>query len=556
MRNIILLCLGVLIVGVAGGLIWNLMQQRAPEPPPALSDTHREPTPAVPPAATPPPSPQATSPDPLPMAESVRPLALPYVLKGTVVGPVSIAMIANTDTGAEGKYSEGELLEPGVVVNAINNRQVVLEARGEIVILEMGTDLNGTLPDLSGTWRAEVVDDNGNGVESVDVSLSQSGNELTISVDNSTFSGTLVGLQVQFKGLINDNDATITGSFDPLGTVYKGEMRSLAPEAAQTNEMVMAVTMTRLTQEQIVIDVLKVSREKELLKALRTVYASLKEFAEQNNGIPPRTLEELASKNPDLLNALTQEGTQVTYYNNAFRHDKQVEAIRRSFYAEGTPTVDQLRAMEAALTEVWGGQSPYARPLIRVQDNRTGISISMDGFGSISNENDSRYDSARGNADEPVVRAMIASDQNNMKQLGLVIKMFMNEHDNIMPPGWNSVYPEYLTDMNVLRSPWDAPGEQSYEYLFPTATEESLLQLAADLVNSGQIASEDLGTDNPQALNAQLMSKVPILFNQAELPRTPGRPAARNVLFLDGHVEVVPTSEWNARITPFQQRAG
>jgi hypothetical protein len=129
---------------------------------------------------------------------------------------------------------------------------------------------------------------------------------------------------------------------------------------------------------------------------------------------------------------------------------------------------------------------------------------------------------------------------NNLKQLGLVCKMFGNENKDHLPGGWLMVYPEYLGGPDVLRSPWAPEGTSSYELLFPGETEKRLEELAQQLIDSG-------------ALRAQTVSQsiIPTIAARDNLPADPGQPPARAVAFLDGHVEAVPLAEWDTRIAPF-----
>ena len=87
-------------------------------------------------------------------------------------------------------------------------------------------------------------------------------------------------------------------------------------------------------------------------------------------------------------------------------------------------------------------------------------------------------------ADTPLTTSdiadMRASCANNLKQMGLVLKMFDHEHDGYAPAGWLSVYPEYCTDPRILTSTKDAPGTDSYLYLFPATNVYDMLSDAAE----------------------------------------------------------------------------
>jgi prepilin-type processing-associated H-X9-DG protein len=180
-----------------------------------------------------------------------------------------------------------------------------------------------------------------------------------------------------------------------------------------------------------------------------------------------------------------------------------------------------------------------------------------------------------------------ASCQNNLKQMGLVFKMFANEQKkgkfpmiddrrgNLAPEG-DEIYPEFLADLNVLRCPSDPEAEpigtpqtadgvddRSYFYLgWVVTTEEEGLALL-DAYESLDLAQrdEDLAvpegkgnrggntifrlregierffiTDiNNPAASAVVQSEIPIMWDR------PGRhvPGGSNVLYMDGHVEFV-----------------
>jgi prepilin-type processing-associated H-X9-DG protein len=171
-----------------------------------------------------------------------------------------------------------------------------------------------------------------------------------------------------------------------------------------------------------------------------------------------------------------------------------------------------------------------------------------------------------------------ASCANNLKQMGLVCKMYASEHkgafptiddrrDNLAPEG-SQIYPEYLADLNILRCPSDpdAPAfeepftaddvdDRSYFYLgWVVKTEEEGLALL-DAYEKLDLAKREedieLGdgkvlrrlkegverffiTDiNDPAASARLQSEIPVMWDRLGHHE----PDGGNVLFMDGHVE-------------------
>ncbi len=179
-----------------------------------------------------------------------------------------------------------------------------------------------------------------------------------------------------------------------------------------------------------------------------------------------------------------------------------------------------------------------------------------------------------------------SSCPNNLKQMGLVFKMYANEHGGAYPPlvsvdgTWvvdlRAIYPEYLTDPTILLCPsaperpelqplkealsqsppdWDRAHRliaSQYVYLgwvirneqdflrlltFPHAAPgtdlkwgEEILHWLRDGVEKNFVEEKD----NP-ADAAKQQSRIPVMFDNPAT--TPHSPKGIHVLYLDGHVD-------------------
>jgi prepilin-type processing-associated H-X9-DG protein len=204
---------------------------------------------------------------------------------------------------------------------------------------------------------------------------------------------------------------------------------------------------------------------------------------------------------------------------------------------------DRYMEMEWALEDQWDGRFLImGKPGLSVSSPSLDVRITADRFGRIQ---DAPLNAASSGEDlseamlEMRRKAQMASCQNNMKQLGLVIKMFQLEHEGSMtPPGWHSVFPEYLGHVGILTCPGGEAHTFGYELVFPATMPEFFDDLLAEV--EGFTIEEADGSRIFQ-------NYIPIVIETGECNELGGR----NVTFLDGHVEFVRHEEWDAVVGPY-----
>lgn len=173
-----------------------------------------------------------------------------------------------------------------------------------------------------------------------------------------------------------------------------------------------------------------------------------------------------------------------------------------------------------------------------------------------------------------------ASCQNNLKQMGIVLKMYANERQggkypplSPIPDNWMmdmvAVYPEYVTDLGIFVCP-DSPfaglarfhSPECVSSLFYVYTGFTVLsdEEALALFGSYEEWPELVRTQDSLALYVPVwensdrvyggsQSAIPVVWDRVPLDqsefahhaKTPGC----NVLHMDGHVEFVPYSFYN-----------
>jgi hypothetical protein len=138
----------------------------------------------------------------------------------------------------------------------------------------------------------------------------------------------------------------------------------------------------------------------------------------------------------------------------------------QNFLATKEPSY--LLDLEKELASIWGTNFPGAQKLIKLRNTTYDFEISINTDGRIMIEKKPGSD---GSAVDNTKNAQLrASCQNNMKQLGLVFKMYANEsYNQYIPGGFRQTYPEYVTDLNVLICPGLNDGKVSYTILYPAS---------------------------------------------------------------------------------------
>ena len=181
--------------------------------------------------------------------------------------------------------------------------------------------------------------------------------------------------------------------------------------------------------------------------------------------------------------------------------------------------------------------------------------------------------------------ARSSSCMNNLKQMGLVFKMYANEHREYWPPlspyreNWKAdasvLYPEYLTDLQVLVCPSSpfrqegaftsrgdsgaAPEPRCVSSLFYIYTgymicsDEEALALFEHAGEHWPVQGlRELELDVPEFPDSDRsrgsgQASVPVLWDRVPLREDEFShvPMGINVLHMDGHVKFVPYSHYN-----------
>lgn len=405
--------------------------------------------------------------------------------------------------------------------------------------------LDATEPkSLTGLWSLRIGDDEsgvlidyGNVVMTqtgvlVDAVLADAKGDV-ISSATGTLSGTRLSMEMHAEGMVFTPEGDVAADWD--GIVLRADAPPLDTEFPSGT---IRFELERLDEAGTDQHALEAATRDEV----QAMFDALRAWRAQHGGVypDPNTAKEV------YLAVLPDDDTrrQIAYapvpvalvYPPDLPRAEELAADTR-FYPD-LPLPDRLVRLEGELKSRWnGGVATLLKPVLEVRypDHRIAFhATDADGVVEVRWSDDEEI---------PVAQhaALRASCANNMKQVGLASKMFENAASGYAPPGFDTLYPEFLADPRILRCPTKSGALLSYEILFPAHAHEYLLAIEADYLG---VPIEDFAATNHG------LGEIPYMIENHDCAGRADQ-GLRNVLFLDGHVEVMKPADFEARITPF-----
>lgn len=458
---------------------------------------------------------------------------LPLKLTGTVTGDAPVAILVNELTGRSAGYAPGDEVVEGVTVAEVNRGSVTLDAFGERVTLgQRKVVVRGRKTPLEGRWEVYELREGVRHQFVQHIEIVRDGALVLITADGETYPARarLMGRNLELT--LNDPD--------------EGLMEMAGEFSPDYNECRLTVSVPWKEDVPIPNEILLVrvpeavarcqQAWQDLVNATGKLAKALRSYNKDHDGAYPDTLEALVPGHLESLAFLGEENLNATLTPGM--RAAQLPAPGPSPAAEQEPAAtlaNRWQAYERKLASLgWEDLLLHPQPVLtlRTESPVWESMVTARGFACFGTPEQT----VLADLDEACIGVLREADANQLKQLGLVIKMFANENNNLTPPGWLSVYPEYLTGPGILTSPKDPPGTDSYALLFP----------AMDL--DAMLAGNGADMENP-AGGAKAQSELPVVVNRSDWP---GEEPGRNVLFWDGHVEYVPrtSATWSQRLEP------
>ena len=380
--------------------------------------------------------------------------------------------------------------------------------------------------------------------------FSHSNGEITLVLENSMdMEGTLNGHDATFKGEPYEGMRyALRGTFNPAYTVFKGTGSFTHDKYPRNNSQfeIYATQLSDVDSKPFELAALFDERKGEVYDMADV----LVEFAESNDNKYPRAIRALPKSTRELFEETSEKSVDLRggeHMDPTFtRRVRDVQFFKD--YKTEYPYPDRLVMHDAEMAvEREKGRS---QKVMRVTYDEPKMVFAMDAFGDVQTEEFDRSGLPQRAVSGAQADAMRSSCANNMKQLGLVVKMFENEHEDYSPPSMMYAYPEYMTDLAILTCPTDIPGTDSYEYLFPATHLEKFSQIAArDL---GLITEEQFNDPDRNSLGIA-HSSLPTMVERNGHPyeRNGIQGIGFNVMFADGHLEFITQQGLDERIGPY-----
>ena len=325
-----------------------------------------------------------------------------------------------------------------------------------------------------------------------------------IRIDGTLFSGTYMP---------NSNSFTLSGSRE-----------------YDDPPVVTTLVFTRIKEDSQAADQLKKKMQRK--EEVQAIYSALDEYKKNSGDKYPERLEDIARFFKGNTALLTSSlGREITYHPQVTEKPKALFSNEMLQWDSQVQYADQIVGAEAQLHKN-GVYAFLLQPaLVSIKYSNPQQRVSATCSGSIIEEG---YDVPL--SEEDATKSCEAC-QKNLKQLGLIEKMFATEHHGYISGGWAMVYPEHMSDPAILSCPCRPLGDDSYELLFPGVSEESFCQeLYATIIGES--------ADQPPAHVA-----VPMIVERST--HTVNGKQGRNVLFFDGHAEFITMNDLPQKVERF-----
>ena len=389
------------------------------------------------------------------------------------------------------------------------------------------------LASLWGFWSVETIAADIPAQQEGAVEIRQEGSNIVIasSYKQLNMIGPIHGQQLQMIWNYDfDHETVLSGTYTPNAVSFQLSGKIGKQEQLQSVVYVFKRMKGTITAEQ---KKLRMLREEEV----KAIYSALEEFKKSTGGVYPKRLEDAARFFKGDVALLTSSPEREVIY----KPENQVKIPVPSSYPplqwdSEVQYADQIVAAEAHMHEAGLYNYLFQPALVTVKYQNPTQRIAASSFGHVKVEVDETQLS------DVEATNYCASCQNNLKQLGLVERMFANENHDYISGGWAMVYPEYVSDTAVLSCPCRPIGDDSYELLYPAVNTESFcLELC-------EKAGEKIDVTAPDSKHI-IQSKVPMIMERST--HTINGKQGRNVLFFDGHAEFIAMNDLANKVYRF-----
>lgn len=266
------------------------------------------------------------------------------------------------------------------------------------------------------------------------------------------------------------------------------------------------------------------------IRELRRLSRAIFNHAYKNQGRAPSALTQLVPAYfRDLRPYSTEAGVTLTY--SPFTMSPPLQPADTDYNTDienGGARQARMIEVEAICARYYKERLLSTEPIVEAVYDRFDLTLLITKNGVVGTPEEIGL--GRAESPAPLTEAqrdeLVASCQNNMKQLALSQKMFNNEdREERYSAGWFMLYPEYMPDPKILICPGSGNREVAYEVLFPAVTDKELFAVYESLFG-------EAGADSRSA-QSEMMTRIPMLIELHECSGSGGW----NVLFLDGHAE-------------------